>query len=63
AQGEHKILRGFEPVITHSCHWIAHPAFRAAIDEFVTAEAREINAYAQEAAELLPYRREARAME
>ena len=27
AQGEHKIARGFEPVITPSWHWIADPRF------------------------------------
>lgn len=56
AQGEHKILRGFEPVITRSCHWIAHPSFRAAIADFVEQEARQIEAYAREAETLLPYR-------
>lgn len=58
AQGEHKILRGFEPEITRSCHWIAHPSFRAAIADFVTEEARHIEAYVQEARTLLPYRQE-----
>ena len=28
AQGEHKLLRGFLPVETHSAHWIADPRFR-----------------------------------
>ena len=57
AQGEHKILRGFEPTLTRSYHWIAHPAFRAAIADFVEAEAREVSAYAREAESLLPFRK------
>ncbi len=28
AQGEHKLARGYMPVVTHSLHWIADPGFR-----------------------------------
>jgi predicted N-acyltransferase len=46
AQGEHKLLRGYEPVATHSAHWIAHPGLRAAVADFLAHEtpavAREI---------------------
>ncbi len=38
AQGEHKIARGYMPVVTHSLHWIANPAFRRAVSEFVREE-------------------------
>jgi predicted N-acyltransferase len=38
AQGEHKIARGYEPVITKSAHFIPNPSFRAAVGEFVEAE-------------------------
>jgi len=37
-QGEHKIARGFVPTRTRSLHWIAHPAFRAAIAEHLERE-------------------------
>ena len=57
AQGEHKLQRGFEPVITESRHWIAHPAFRAAIAEFVQEEAADVRHYAAVAREHLPFRR------
>lgn len=57
AQGEHKLQRGFEPVITESRHWIAHPAFRAAITEFVQEEAADVRQYAEVAREHLPFRR------
>lgn len=40
AQGEHKIARGFLPTWTHSAHWIAEPAFRDAIAEYLDRERR-----------------------
>ena len=38
AQGGHKLARGYEPVQTHSAHWIAHPGFRSAVAEFLERE-------------------------
>jgi len=38
AQGEHKLARGLEPNTTYSAHWIRHPQFRGAIDEFLSSE-------------------------
>ncbi len=56
AQGEHKIPRGFHPVLTHSQHWVAHPAFREAIGEFVREEAEAVRQYQQDACSALPFR-------
>lgn len=42
AQGEHKIARGFLPTSTWSAHWIAHPGFRQAIEQFTRVEAAEM---------------------
>jgi len=56
-QGEHKLTRGFDPVITHSAHWIAHPAFRQAIEKFVQRESQHVQAYQQAARQWLPFRR------
>lgn len=56
AQGEHKISRGFEPVITKSAHWIMHPGFRPAIAEFLKHEQPHIAHYQREAATLLPFK-------
>ena len=56
AQGEHKVARGYEPVITRSAHFIPNRSFREAIAEFVEAERTAI---ADEVAWLrqeLPYR-------
>lgn len=55
-QGEHKILRGFEPVLTWSLHWLAEPAFHRAVADFCQQEARHVTAYRDEARTLLPYR-------
>ncbi len=57
AQGEHKIQRGFEPVLTFSNHWIAHAQFRKAIAAFIADEARHVQAYSQHAGDFLPFRK------
>lgn len=56
AQGEHKIARGFEPVLTYSQHWIQSPEFRTAIGHFLTEETEAILSYAKDAKELLPFK-------
>lgn len=56
AQGEHKIQRGFEPIITYSNHWIADPRFAAAIGDFLVREAEHIRQYRNDAAQGLPFR-------
>ncbi|HCW88677.1 MAG TPA: GNAT family N-acetyltransferase [Marinobacter sp.] len=56
AQGEHKLVRGFEPVLTHSWHSIDQPGFRPAIEAFITDEAEQVAAYYDQATKLLPYR-------
>ncbi|HEX6410567.1 MAG TPA: GNAT family N-acetyltransferase [Sphingomicrobium sp.] len=42
AQGEHKLARGYEPVITRSAHFIVDPGFRAAVEQFLVEERRGI---------------------
>lgn len=58
AQGEHKIARGFEPVITYSSHYLQAEEFRPAIARFLREEAEHIQHYANEARELLPFKQE-----
>lgn len=48
AQGEHKLMRGYEPVITRSIHWIAHPGLRNAVADYLEDE-REAVAQGKEA--------------
>jgi predicted N-acyltransferase len=56
-QGEHKISRGFEPVLTWSAHFVADPRFRAAIGDFLLREAPAVEAYAAEVERHTPYKR------
>ena len=58
AQGEHKLIRGFEPTLTRSWHYLVHPGLRAAVAEFLDQERARVQAYARQAAEALPYRQE-----
>lgn len=56
AQGEHKIQRGFEPVLTHSYHWIKHQGFRAAIQQFCQQEQLQMQHYLKHCQQLLPFK-------
>ncbi|PID62940.1 MAG: GNAT family N-acetyltransferase [Gammaproteobacteria bacterium] len=56
AQGEHKITRGFEPTLTASAHYIAHPEFRAAIADFLLRETPRVEARCAALKDLLPFR-------
>lgn len=56
AQGEHKMARGFLPQKTWSAHWLAHPAFADAIEQFLARESGGIDAYIGELNERNPFR-------
>jgi uncharacterized protein len=56
AQGEHKIGRGYEPVITHSAHFIPNRSFRDAIAGFLETERAAIAAEFEWLRQDLPYR-------
>lgn len=45
AQGEHKLLRGFSPVLTRSFHWIRHPVLREAIARSLEGEREHVHRY------------------
>ena len=57
AQGEHKHARGFLPERTRSFHWLAHPAFLKAVDDFLAREGAGVTAYLDELDERTPFRR------
>ncbi|MDG1772151.1 MAG: GNAT family N-acetyltransferase [Oceanicoccus sp.] len=57
AQGEHKIQRGFTPIETWSNHWIAEPAFAAAIEDFIAQDNQSMEGYIAQASEMLPFRK------
>jgi len=50
AQGEHKRLRGFTPVLTTSSHYIEHPQFRKAIFDFIDGEKDQLDEISKELA-------------
>ena len=56
AQGEHKIARGYEPVITRSAHFIPDPGFRSAIADFLERERSAVDQDAEWLRVSLPYR-------
>ncbi|MBD1589299.1 GNAT family N-acetyltransferase [Pseudomonas typographi] len=56
AQGEHKLIRGFEPTLTRSWHYLLHPGLRNAVAEFLEQERAGVQAYAEQARDALPYR-------
>jgi predicted N-acyltransferase len=58
AQGEHKHARGFLPEATRSFHWLAHPAFERAIDDYLSREGSHIAEYVDELNERSPFKQE-----
>jgi predicted N-acyltransferase len=56
AQGEHKHARGFLPEATRSFHWLAHPAFERAVDDYLAREGVQVSAYLDELNERTPFR-------
>ena len=55
-QGEHKILRGFEPTLCFSNHYLQHPGFQAAVGDFLKNEKIGIEQYKQQAQNVLPFK-------
>jgi len=56
AQGEHKLARGFLPVATRSAHWLRHPRFAEAVEQFLAREARGVDRYIDELNERAPFK-------
>ncbi|MGF6560171.1 GNAT family N-acetyltransferase [Erwinia aphidicola] len=56
AQGEHKLIRGFEPVLTESWHRLRHPGLHDAVADFLQQERDGVRAWAEEARSALPWR-------
>jgi predicted N-acyltransferase len=57
ARGEHKLARGLTPVETYSAHWLAHPGFASAVEDFLAREAQGFEHYLDELNERSPFRR------
>lgn len=58
AQGEHKLLRGFVPVICHSAHQLRHPGLDRGVREFLREEARAVNQHVRELTDYGGYKHE-----
>jgi uncharacterized protein len=56
AQGEHKIFRGLMPAQTLSAHWLAHPRFARAVEDFLERETLGITQYVNELVEHTPFK-------
>lgn len=56
AQGEHKLARGFEPIVTHSYHYLREPAFAQAVADFLRQEAPYLGRHLNEAQAMLPFK-------
>jgi len=57
AQGEHKHARGFLPEATRSFHWLRHPAFNKAVDEYLAREGEHIAGYLDELNDRSPFKK------
>ena len=57
AQGEHKLLRGYQPVPTYSAHFIAHAGLRQAVAHYLQAEREAVAENIEELGEAGPFRK------
>lgn len=57
AQGEHKLLRGFLPVVCHSAHWLRHPGLDRGVREFLREETLAVAHHVRELQSYGPYRK------
>jgi predicted N-acyltransferase len=58
AQGEHKLARGYLPKTTYSAHFIANPALRRAIADYLARERAYVEAAGDELAAYAPFRKD-----
>ncbi|RBP48479.1 GNAT family N-acetyltransferase [Arenicella xantha] len=56
AQGEHKLARGLEPVLTYSAHYLGDPSFQNAVSDFLQTEQQHIAHYQSVMASHSPFK-------
>ncbi len=56
AQGEHKMARGLLPVTTYSAHYVAHPQFAQAIEDFLGKETVAVDSYVEQLQAANPFK-------
>jgi len=57
AQGEHKLARGFTPVVTRSAHRLAHPQFNRAVADYLERERIDVASTMNELNEHVPFKK------
>ncbi len=57
AQGEHKLLRGYEPTLTYSAHSIADPRLRSAVADYLARERPAVEEEVEALAAHAPFRK------
>jgi predicted N-acyltransferase len=57
AQGEHKIARGYLPQTTYSAHYIADPALRRAVRDYLKHERQYVADVGRELTDAGPFRK------
>lgn len=55
-QGEHKLIRGFSPVLHYSSHWFRDTDLRQAVERYLLSERDAVENYREAAVEVLPVR-------
>ncbi|MGD9830664.1 MAG: GNAT family N-acetyltransferase, partial [Hyphomicrobiaceae bacterium] len=58
AQGEHKLLRGYEPVLVYSVHYIPDTGFRRAVANYLERERHHVEEEREILSRYGPYRRD-----
>ncbi len=58
AQGEHKLARGYLPHATYSAHFIANPALRRAVADYLKREQDYVQTASEELAAAAPFRKD-----
>lgn len=60
AQGEHKLSRGFVPVMTASSHYLPHPGFSRAVADFLRRERAAVADYFRDCESRIAFNEESR---
>ena len=58
AQGEHKLARGYEPVVTTSAHYLAHPGLREAVGDYLQRERQHVGYEVEVLSNHTPFRKD-----
>jgi len=56
AQGEHKVARGFIPILTRSAHYLMQDHFKQSIKHFIEQEKNNVMSYIEDVNKRIPYK-------